>query len=82
MEIVTITRAIVSMGTEGQTARKISMVAPIRVAMATGSARKSWDHLNVNVMVCSQSAIIFSKQHCSVVALLNLADSLTLWYLL
>ena len=79
MEIVTITRATVSMGTKGPIVRNISIVAPIQVVMAMGSARKSWDHLNVNVMVCSQSAIVFSKQHCSVVALRNLVEILTLW---
>lgn len=79
MEIVTITRATVSMGTKGPIVRNISIVAPIQVVMAMGSARKSWDHLNVNVMVCCQSAIVFSKQHCSVVALRNLVEILTLW---
>lgn len=78
MEIVTITRATVSMGTKGPIVQNISIVAPIQVVMAMGSARKSWDHLNVNVMVCCQSAIVFSKQYCSVVALRNLVEILTL----
>ena len=56
------------------------MVAPILVAVAMESARKLWDHLNVNVMVCSQSAEVFSKQHCSVVALPYLADYFSTYF--